>query len=60
MIWHDMQMRVSPKNAGQVLNAYDNSNLVSNQVCSENTAVQIYFKNIFYFQFGFLILKKEK
>jgi hypothetical protein len=30
-----------------------------NNVWSENTAVQIYFKSSFYFRFGFLILKKE-
>jgi hypothetical protein len=55
-----MQMRVGPKNTSQAPNAYDSSNLVSNQFWSENTAAQIYFKNIFNFQFEFLFLKKEK
>jgi hypothetical protein len=60
MTCYDMRMWVGPKNVGQVPNAYDSSNLVSNQFWSENTAVQIYFKNSFYFRFGFLFLKKEK
>jgi hypothetical protein len=31
MTYYDMRMRVSPKNAGQVPNTYDSSNLVFNQ-----------------------------
>jgi hypothetical protein len=49
MTWYDMRMRVGPKNAGQVPNAYDRSNLIFNQFWSENIAVQIYFKNSFIF-----------
>jgi hypothetical protein len=55
-----MRMQVGPKNVGQVPNTYDSSNLVPNQFWSENTAIQIYFKKQFYFQFEFLILKKKK
>jgi hypothetical protein len=47
-----MRMRVGPKNADQVPNAYDSSDLVSNQFWSENTAVQIYFKINFTFGLG--------
>jgi hypothetical protein len=57
---YDMRMWVGPKNTGQVPNAYDSSNSVSNQFWSENTAVQIYLKKKFYFQFGFLFLKTRK
>jgi hypothetical protein len=52
MTWYDMWMRVGPKNTGQVPNVYDSLILVSNQVCSENTTVQIDFKNIFIFDLG--------
>jgi hypothetical protein len=45
---YDMRMRVGPKNAGQVPNAYDSSNLVPNHSWPENTAVQIYFKIILF------------
>jgi hypothetical protein len=45
-------MRVGPKNAGQVPNAYESLNLVSNQVWSENIVDQIYLKNIFIFGLG--------
>jgi hypothetical protein len=56
---YDMRMRVGPKNVGQVPNAYDRSNLVSNQFWSENTAVQIYFKNNFIFGLGSYFWRKE-
>jgi hypothetical protein len=52
MTCYDTRMRVGPKNVGQVLNAYDSSNLVSNQFWSENIAVQIYFQNSFIFNLG--------
>jgi hypothetical protein len=39
-------MRVDSKNTGQVSNTYDSLKLISNQVWSENIAVQTYFKNI--------------
>jgi hypothetical protein len=47
-----MRMRVGPKNAGQVPNAYGNSNWVPNQFWPENTLVQIYFQNSFIFGLG--------
>jgi hypothetical protein len=54
-----MQMRVCPKDVGQLSNAYDNSVLVSNQSLVKDTVVQFIFKNIFIFDFGFLFLKRE-
>jgi hypothetical protein len=59
MTWYDMWMRVGPKNVGQIPNAYDSSNLVSNQFWSENTAVQIYFKNSFIFGLGSYFWRKK-
>jgi hypothetical protein len=41
-------MRISPKNAGQIPNTYDSSSLVPNHFLSENTIIQIYFKNILF------------
>jgi hypothetical protein len=36
-------MRVGPKNTDQLPYAYDNSDLVSNQILVKNTAVQFEF-----------------
>jgi len=52
-------MQVDFKYAGQFIECNDNSIRVFNQCLVRKYAVQIYFKNIFYFQFGFLILKKK-
>jgi hypothetical protein len=52
-------MRVGPKDAGQLPNAYDNSDLVSNQGLVKNTVVQFIYKDIFIFGFEFLFLKRE-
>jgi hypothetical protein len=54
-----MRMQVGPKDAGQLSNAYDNLDLVSNQGLIKNTAIQFIFKHIFSFDFGFLFLKRE-
>jgi hypothetical protein len=53
-------MRVGPKNVGQVPNAYDSSNWVPNQFWSENTAVQIYFKNSFIFGLSSYFWRKKR
>jgi hypothetical protein len=59
MIWYDMRMRVGLKNADQITGCNDSSSLVSNQVWSQNTTVQIYFKNIFIFCLGSYFWRKK-
>jgi hypothetical protein len=52
-------MQVGPKDTDQLSDAYNNSDLASNQGLDKNIAVQFIFKNIFIFYFGYLFLKRE-
>jgi hypothetical protein len=52
-------MQVGPKDTDQLSDAYNNSDLASNQGLDKNIAVQFIFKNIFIFDFGYLFLKRE-
>jgi hypothetical protein len=58
MIWHTNAGRLQ-KCRSILPDAYENSNLVSNQFWSRNITVQIYFKNSFIFGLGSYFWRKK-